>query len=458
MSERPIHVFLAGDSTVANYGCLKQPMQGWGQVLPTYFDSQQVCVCNYAICGRSSRTFVEEGRLARIAREIQAGDYLFIQFGHNDATVAKPQRYVEPTHDFGRYLRQYIAEARAHGATPVLVTPMQRRNFDDAGKLVYDHGPYIAAMQQVAQAEQVTLLDLSSISGQYFDQAGAEGTKQWFFHFPAGELPNYPDGAADNTHFQPAGAALMCELLVGELEKTDLPLKNYLQRFHRHTLWLVGDSTLANYGSDEEPMCGWGQQLGQHFDARHLVVSNQAACGRSAQSFSEQGRLAWLAARLRPDDWLLIEFAHNDEKLGYTKPVEQFQGYLRQYIETARRCGAHPLLVTPVERRHFVAGQLVPTHIPYVRAMQDLGAQLDVPVIDLTAATQALYTELGDKPSQKLFMHVAPGEFPNYPDGRQDDTHFNAQGAARVAQLFTQLLRASGLPLADYLTERQVGL
>ena len=458
MRNRPIHVFLAGDSTVADYGCRQQPMMGWGQVLPTYFDRQQVLVRNYAICGRSSRTFVEEGRLARIAREIQPGDYLFIQFGHNDATVAKPERYVEPTHDFGAYLRQYIAVAREHEATPVLVTPMQRRNFDANGRLVYDHGPYIAAMQEAAAAEQVTLLDLSAVSGACFAQAGVQGTKRWFFQYPARVLPNYPEGREDNTHFQRTGAELMCALLVGELEKTALPLVAYLQKFRRYTLWLAGDSTMANYGGNEEPMCGWGQQLGQYFDPRHVAISNQAICGRSAQSFIEEGRLTWLAARMRPDDWLVIQFAHNDEKLGYTKPAEQFQGYLRQYIETARRCGAYPLLVTPVERRHFVDGQLVPTHIPYVQAMQDLGQELGVPVIDLTAATQALYRQMGDEAAKQLFMYVAPGDFPNYPDGKQDDTHFNAQGADRIAQLFTQLLRASGLSLAAYLSERQAGL
>ena len=200
MRNSPIHVFLAGDSTVADYGCRTQPMMGWGQVLPTYFDRQQVLVRNYAICGRSSRTFVEEGRLARIAREIQPGDCLFIQFGHNDATVAKPERYVEPTHDFGAYLRQYIAVAREHEATPVLVTPMQRRNFDANGRLVYDHGPYIAAMQEAAAAEQVTLLDLSAVSGACFAQAGVQGTKRWFFQYPARVLPNYPEGREDNTN------------------------------------------------------------------------------------------------------------------------------------------------------------------------------------------------------------------------------------------------------------------
>lgn len=458
MKNTPIHIFLAGDSTVADYGCRQHPMAGWGQMLPKFFDRHQVVVRNYAMCGRSSRTFIEEGRLARIEREIAPGDYLLIQFGHNDATIAKPQRYVEPKHDFGKFLRQYIETARRHEAIPVLVTPMQRRNFGADGRLIYDHGPYVEAMKAVAEAEHVALLDLSAVSGRLFDSFGASGTQRWFLQFGPDVSVNYPNGGADNTHFQEAGADKMAELLIGELEKSELPLKHYLTRFRLHRVWLAGDSTMADYGGDEEPMSGWGQQIGKYFDSRHIEIRNMAVCGKSSKSFIEERRLAEILHQIEPEDYLLIQFAHNDEKLHYEHPVEEFQGYLRQYIEGARAHYAFPVLVTPVERRHFdEAGNLKKTHEPYVQAMKDLAKELSVPCIDMNAATRQLYMELGPDESKKLFMNVEPDEYPDYLDGHKDDTHFIESGADRIAQLFLEELRKTTLDLADAILDTEEG-
>ena len=127
---------------MAAYGCRQRPMAGWGQLLREYF-TRKVEVRNYAMCGRSSRTFIEEGRLARIEREIAPGDYLLIQFGHNDATMEKPEQYVKPYDEFAGFLRQYIRTARDRQATPVLVTPMQRHLHGHIGfaRIAHDRHP-----------------------------------------------------------------------------------------------------------------------------------------------------------------------------------------------------------------------------------------------------------------------------------------------------------------------------
>ncbi|MBQ1876997.1 MAG: rhamnogalacturonan acetylesterase [Selenomonas sp.] len=223
-------------------------------------------------------------------------------------------------------------------------------------------------------------------------------------------------------------------------------------------IFMAGDSTMAAYNGFQAPMSGWGQQLERYFDTQRVRVSDQAICGRSAQSFIEEGRLAWLLKGIRPGDYLLIQFAHNDEKLPYEHPAEEFQRYLREYIDGARQHGANPVLVTPVERRRFdEAGRLEMTHAPFVEAMKALTLQEQVPLLDLNAATRKLYEELGPEKAKELFCNLAPGEHPNYPDGHEDDTHYCEVGAELVAGLFTTLLRQSKLELRNYLRE-EVGV
>lgn len=437
---RKIRIFLAGDSTVAAYGCRQRPMTGWGQLLREYF-TRKVEVRNYAMCGRSSRTFIEEGRLARIEREIAPGDYLLIQFGHNDATMEKPERYVKPYDEFAGFLRQYIRTARDRQATPVLVTPMQRRNFAADGHLIWDHRAYIETMRRVAKEENVALLDLSTASGEVFEHAGSDRTKQFFFHYDSGWEPNYPQGAADNTHFQREGARLLCNLLVGELEKSNLPLKDQLIRRKPVRVWMAGDSTMADYGGDEEPMSGWGQQLWRFFDDG-VEIHNQAVCGKSSKSFIHEGYLGQIFRCAMPEDYLIIQFAHNDEKLHYANVEEEFQSYLRQYIEGARACQIRPILVTPIERRQFdEKGRLRRTHEPYVQAMKELASREDVPLIDMNEETHKLFESAGPETCKQFFMYTAKGAYPNYPDGNIDDTHFREKGAILLAKLFAEKLQ-----------------
>ncbi|SFC84480.1 Lysophospholipase L1 [Streptomyces aidingensis] len=222
-------VYLAGDSTVQTYDPYWVPQAGWGQMLDRFF-SEEVTVANHAIGGRSSRSFIEEGRLDAILERIQPGDYLFVQFGHNDATVSRPERYTPPE-DYKEYLRNdYIAGARAKGAVPVLVTPVSRRSFDPAtGEFHVSFPEYVQKVHELAAEEDVLMVDLSASSRGYLDGIGPEEAKSVFLHVPAGVYPNRPDGTVDDTHFQEYGAIQMARLVAQGVAGLDTPLAQYVR-------------------------------------------------------------------------------------------------------------------------------------------------------------------------------------------------------------------------------------
>ncbi|WP_129843530.1 GDSL-type esterase/lipase family protein [Streptomyces sp. RFCAC02] len=219
-----VTVYLAGDSTVQTYDPYWAPQAGWGQMLDRYF-SDEVTVANHAIGGRSSRSFVEQGRLDAILDEIQPGDYLFVQFGHNDASVGIPERYTSPA-DYKEFLRDdYIGGARERGAIPVIVTPVSRRSFDaTTGLFDVSFPEYVRAATEVAAEEYVPLVDLSAASRAYLDSIGPEEAESVFLHVPAGVYPNRPTGTMDDTHFQEYGAIQMARLVAGEVAGLDVPL------------------------------------------------------------------------------------------------------------------------------------------------------------------------------------------------------------------------------------------
>jgi lysophospholipase L1-like esterase len=211
---------------------------------------------------------------------------------------------------------------------------------------------------------------------------------------------------------------------------------------------------MANYPPEKSPMAGWGQML-PALCKEGVEVVNGAANGRSSKSFIAEGRLARILERIEAGDVLLIQFAHNDEKPDEerrTEPFTTYQQHLTMYIEGARQRGAQPILLTPVQRRHYdEAGRLLDTHGDYPAAMKQLVAKLDVPLVDLMPLTGALYDSFGPEQSKRLFTWLAPGEHPNYPEGSQDDTHFNEHGAALAARLAADEMRRMGLPLAAWL-------
>lgn len=220
-------VYIAGDSTVQTYDEYWRPEAGWGQMIPRYFN-EELSFSNQSIGGRSSKTFITEGRLDSILRSIRPNDYFLIQFGHNDATISRPDRYASVP-DYKEYLKTYINGARQRGAEPILVTPVGRRDFQEAtGQFNISFPEYVQGMKEVAVELQVELVDLSARSVEYFNEIGPEGTLAVFLHTDPGVYQAFPNGSQDNTHFQEYGAIQMARLVAEEIEQSDSELKDYV--------------------------------------------------------------------------------------------------------------------------------------------------------------------------------------------------------------------------------------
>ncbi|WP_178022936.1 rhamnogalacturonan acetylesterase [uncultured Paenibacillus sp.] len=217
----PFTVFIAGDSTAAPKGPAEKPMTGWGEYLQDYF-TPSVRVDNRAVNGRSTKSFLAEGRLEAIERDFRAGDVLFIQFGHNDGKREDPARYADPDQAYPANLARFISAARRLGGTPVLLTSVSRRVFiADGAPDPLAVGAYPAAMKQLAAAKGTALLDIFAASQRLYRALGEEGSRHLFMHLPAGAHPNYPDGIRDNTHFSDTGARHIAWLVAQAIRQSE---------------------------------------------------------------------------------------------------------------------------------------------------------------------------------------------------------------------------------------------
>ena len=236
LPKRSINIYLIGDSTVADYtldsGYMEKkfPLNGWGQVFQPFFrkdslvkvknliNSDSVIILDKARGGRSTRTFFEEGRWAAIYKILKKDDIVMIQFGHNDAAVDKPERYVNIV-GYKEYLRLFVIQTRERGATPILMTPVNRNYPWKDGKLSNIHGEYPNAVKEIAKELNVKLIDLTQLSVDAFTAKGQVAvTSKYFMNFEKGLYPGYPDGQKDNTHFQKEGAIAVAHLVFNAMK------------------------------------------------------------------------------------------------------------------------------------------------------------------------------------------------------------------------------------------------
>jgi lysophospholipase L1-like esterase len=227
MKEKII-VFIAGDSTAASKLPEKRPETGWGEMIPKFF-SDEVEFENHAVNGRSSKSFIDEGRLEKILDAIGEGDFLFIQFGHNDEKE-DIERRTEPFTTYKEYLSAYIDGARKKNANPVLLTSVQRRAFNEDGRINDTHGDYLVAMRELAQDKGVPLIDIAKKSKMLFEKLGQEKTKDIFLWCEPGECENYPEGVKDNTHFSDKGAKVVAELVYEGIIEEDIKFLSQLAK------------------------------------------------------------------------------------------------------------------------------------------------------------------------------------------------------------------------------------
>jgi lysophospholipase L1-like esterase len=220
--KKPIKIFLAGDSTMSIKEIKAYPETGWGMPFVHFWDST-VAVVNRAKNGRSTKTFISEGLWKSITDEAGDGDYVIIQFGHNDESVEKKERYSTPD-EYKANLTRFITETKSKNAIPILVTPVSRRNFDSSGKVMQTHLVYSQLVRDVAVAQNVALIDLDKKSQDLYQQFGPENSKLLFLQLKPGEHPNYPEGKNDNTHFNELGARLIAQIVLKELRVLEPPL------------------------------------------------------------------------------------------------------------------------------------------------------------------------------------------------------------------------------------------
>lgn len=215
--KKKITIWLCGDSTMSIKEKKAYPETGWGMPFVYFWDST-VAVENLAKNGRSTKTFISEKLWQKVADNAKEGDYIFIQFGHNDESKDKGERYSTPD-TFKMNLKKFIDEARTKKAIPVLITPVSRRKFDNGGTALETHAEYSAYVTEVAEKEKVYLIDLDRKSRELYQRLGKEPSKLLFLQLKPGEHPNYPDGKEDNTHFSELGARLIAQIVLDEIEK-----------------------------------------------------------------------------------------------------------------------------------------------------------------------------------------------------------------------------------------------
>lgn len=431
-------IFLAGDSTVTDQ--TKDPSASWGQMLTRFF-GPTVAIANHAESGESLKSFIAEGRLEKVMSQIRAGDYLVIQFGHNDMKQNLPRTYVEPFTTYKAYLKLFIAEARLHGAIPILVTSMHRRNFDANGKIVNTLGDFPEAVRQTAKEENVPLIDLHSMSALFYEAMGPEKSPLAF-----------AANGKDATHHNNYGAYELARMVVEGIKSAVPALAVHLTQdagtynpsqpdpiaSNRPVLLVIGDSTASN-GSDR----GWADHLAKYFETSKLDVLNRARGGRSSRTFLTEGLWQKALDELNPGDFLLIQFGHNDGgppdqgraraslpgigedtqdiilPNGTKETVHSYGWYLRSFIGDAKAKGVHPILLALTVRNIWRDGRVERGSGHFGNWSASVAQAEGIPWVDLSNIIANDYERSGEAATKTLFP--------------EDHTHTSPAGAAANA-------------------------
>ncbi|WP_303921430.1 rhamnogalacturonan acetylesterase [Draconibacterium sediminis] len=461
-------IYIIGDSTVKNgRGDGAGGLWGWGDPLVQFFDTSRVNIENHALGGTSSRTFRSKGLWDEVLRKIQPGDYLFMQFGHNDdgpinddfrargtiygisdATEEIDNMLTgahEIVHTYGWYIRQYIAEAKAKGAIPVVVSPIPRNDWEN-GQVPRNDTKYGLWAKEVANSEEVEFINLNEIMATAMEKLGEDAvTGHYFFK-------------RDHTHTSAKGAVLAATLIVEELKKSDeCYLKDYLLKNPKinfpvkKKVFIIGDSTVAN-GNDE--IVGWGRELYNYMDTTRLLILNKARGGRSSRSFHYEGLWDEVRTQLNSGDFLIIQFGHNDggnldkpkyrgslpgtgdETIEVTRDdgsketVHTYGWYIKKYIEDAKAKGVSVIVLSQIPRNEWPDGKVERVDDNYGKWAREAAKAEKAFFIDLNNAIAVEYEAMGPKIVKQFF----PG----------DHTHTNVYGARFNALTLTEEIQNLG--------------
>jgi len=463
-------IFIAGDSTAAHDS---GGLMGWGVPFPEFFDPAKVNVVNLARGGRSSRTFITEGLWDQLLARVKPGDYVLIQFGHNDggAINQPPPGSHEPlrargslpglgeetqeidnvitkkhevVHTFGWYMRKMIEEARNRGAAPIVLSLTVRDRWQD-GKVERGPGEYSRWSEVVAQQENVAFVDVTSIIAAHYEQMGEAEVKKLF---PRDFVHNGPEGAALNAGWVVSGLKALPHSpfdhwlsAQGEaVPAADAALahSDFLVWLNLPTpadaklptLWLIGDSTVRNgRGDGAGGQWGWGDELAPYFEAAKINVVNRAVGGTSSRTFISAGYWDRVLAMLKPGDFVMMQFGHNDgspvndksrargtikgvgeeteaidnELTHQHEVVHSYGWYLRKFIAEARAKGATPIVCTLIPRKTWKDGKIVRNKGDYAGWAEEVAAAEHAPLVDLNEIIARQYDRLGQEKVDPLF-------------------------------------------------------
>lgn len=222
-------IFMIGNSTMADKPYKNgNPEKGWGQVFPLYF-KEGIKIENHAVNGRSTKSFLDEGRWAVVLERIKRDDYVIIEFGHNDSKKDDPKRFADANTDYRANLIKFVNETRSKGGIPILATPIVRRRFNDKGEFYDVHGDYPKVVREVASELNVWLLDLHKRTEEMLKAFGEEKSKLLFLHIEPNEYKSLPEGKTDNTHLSAYGAFKVCDLAAEEIRNLIPDLAEFLK-------------------------------------------------------------------------------------------------------------------------------------------------------------------------------------------------------------------------------------
>ena len=481
-------LFLVGNSTMrtGTLGNGDNGQWGWGFFAHEYFDEEQITVENHALGGTSSRTFYR--RLwPQVKEGIQPGDYVIIELGHNDngpfdsgrarATIRgisatdsldvtiKETGQKETVYSYGEYLRRFVRETRALGAHPILMSLTPRNAYDKPGHVARVNDTFGLWTRQIAEEMDCPFVDLNEISARKYEQMS-----EWKFnyHFYLDHIHTSAFGAQLNARSAAEGLMACKHPEVAALKpmmKTDLPTTGVKREKGKPVVFITGDSTVKNTDRDEDGMWGWGAVAAEVFDTTKITIQNSAQAGRSCRSYLREGRWNRVVNDLRPGDFVLIQFGHNDigREIDHGKARNEIPGtadsshvyrvrtdeevrnevvytfgwYLRKMIVDVWEKGATPVLVSLTPRNEWTEGKIERRNDTYGRWYRETVEQTGVELLDL----HNLSADAMDKLGQQKAAHYY----------KNDHTHTSKKGARLNAKCVAKGLKRMKHPLAKYL-------
>jgi lysophospholipase L1-like esterase len=473
-------LFLVGDSTTrtGTRGNGDNGQWGWGYYAQDWFDADRLTVENHALGGLSCRTFYRDW-WPDVIKGVEKGDYVIIQIGHNDSgpydtpfgrssipgsgkeTVQVTGRdgKTETVLSYGEYLRRYIDETRAKGATPILSTLTPRNQWDD-GKVRRKNDSYNIWIREVAAEKKVPVIDLEDISARDFESWSKEKVNYMFYN---DNIHSSAFGAAHNAYCMARGIADCQESdLKKYLKSLELPNLGIERESGKPALIVTGDSTIKNSDNAPDGMWGWGSVLETIFDPARINLVNAGLAGRSARTFLDEGRWDRVYNSIRPGDFVVIQFGHNDfgpinqspfraEIPGNTDENENFfmpntrkyqviytyGWYLRKFIDDVREKGGTPILVSVTPRNEWPDGKIERRDDFYGIWLRDVVKQTGVDYVDMHNISADFFDSIGQEATKSYY--------------KNDHTHTSRKGAERNATSFAEGLRKINHPLAKYL-------